>query len=199
MPVKIDEAIPQQNFETISLFLASQLLVELDNQKTIQSFVENHKVFLERSTGVDSREDAVILNVLFNSMTLVSKNQFDAMYMGTYFIDVYTSGKAENVNTGDKVVGLLLMKYLGLCRYIFESHKVRDVINPNLKLNASVASISVLEPTSNQDTNFSRMGRISMEIKFAESQNVFTGIAFSENHTHIKLQDTDDGFQLILK
>jgi len=199
MPARIEEAIPQQNFEKIGLFLATQLLIELDNQKTIQSFIENHKVFLEHSTSVDSREDAVIINILFSSMTLDSKNQFDAMYIGTYFMDVYTSGKAEKDNTGDKVTGLLLMKYLGLCRYIFESHKARDGSNLDSKLNASVTSINTLEPINNQDANFSRMGRISLEIKFSENQEVFEGVPFSENHTQIKLQDTDDGFQLILK
>ena len=198
MPVRIAEAIPQQNFEAISLFIASQLLLELDNQKVLQGFEEDFGVFLERGTSVDARESDVVLSVLFSSMNLDSKTQFDAMYIGSYFIDVYTSGKADPTTSGDRVTGLLLMKYLGLCRYIFESHKLKDSIPPDLRLNMSVISINTLDPTNNQDANFSRMGRLVLEIKFVESQDVFLGVLLDNNFTNIKLQDTEDGYQLIL-
>lgn len=199
MAIKITEAIPQQNFELLLQFIGAQLLIELDNQKALQAFTENQKVFLERATSVDVREREVTIIVLFDSITLDSKNPSDQMYIGTYFIDIYANGKASVGKSGGENTGLLLLKYLGLCRYILESQKVKEEIAPELRLNFSVNSVNVFEVNSNQDTGFSRMGRISLEVKLFESQEIFSGVPFSENHTNIKLQDTEDGYQLILK
>lgn len=199
MAIKIIEAIPQQNFELLLQFIGAQLLIELDNQKILQGFTENQKVFLERATSVDIREREVTIIVLFDSIVLDSKTPSDQMYIATYFIDIYANGKASVGKSGDENTGLLLLKYLGLCRYILESQKVKEELVSELRLNFSVNSGNIFEVKSNQDTGFSRMGRISLEAKIFESQKIFSGVPFSENHTNIKLQDTEDGYQLILK
>lgn len=199
MAAKITEIIPTQNFELLLQFIASQLLVELDNQKTLQSFAESFKLFVERSTSVDVREADVVIIALFDSIVNSSSTPQDTMYTGTYFIDVYATAKASEGKPGDEATGTLLLKFLGMCRYILESQKVRLGTVSDSRLNWKVGSVNVFEANNNADTGFSRMGRIALEVKLYESQDIFSGVLFAENHTNIKLQNTNDGYQLILK
>jgi len=200
MAVRITEIIPVQGFEVITRFLASQLLEEIDNQFTLQGLTETFKVFLEKGSAVDLRETDIVYNVLFGSAEMESHTFTDSMYIGTWFIDIYAKGVHQPTQEGDEYTALILLKHIGMVRYIFDSAKSQLLTtNEKLRLTGMVKSFGTVEPHSNKDANFLKMGRLSLEIKFRESQDIFSGVAFGENHTQIKISDSEDGYQLILK
>jgi len=122
MAVLITEIIPKQNFEIIHDKIGEILFTELANQKLLQSLPENVTVFKERITSIDKTEE-IVISVLLDGLNSNYATQIDQQNRTNYFIDIYTSGKAEIDQLGDNIVASKLQKYLGFCRYILQSHK----------------------------------------------------------------------------
>jgi len=51
------------------------------------------------------------------------------------------------------------------------------------------------EQPNTQDSNFSRMARISFSVKIMERQDLFEGLLINDNETTVKLDLTEQGFQ----
>lgn len=201
MAAIITEIIPQQNFEIIHDKIGEVLLTELDNQKVLQParLTEEVGVFKERITSVDHTEE-VVISVLLDGFQSSYATQSDQQNRTNYFIDIYASGKAETNQDGDDVVGTKLQKYLGLCRYILQSHKYKTLGLPLGTIgNTNVDSGQMFEQQNTQDASFSRMCRIGFSVKIMENQNLWDGIALDNNITKVLLDLTDKGYQYKLK
>ena len=191
----ITEIIPQQNFEKIDELIGAILTVELANQKTLQNLPENHKVFLERVTSVDKSEE-VVINVLFNSGTPASETEVDSQNSYNYFIDIWATGKTTDSQLGDENSALKLLKYVGLCRYILNSSKLRTLtLELGLIGGKSVQGVNMFEQQNNQDGNYSRMCRISFSVRALENEQAWEGVILGEHITEIKLEETELGYQ----
>jgi hypothetical protein len=199
MAAIITEIIPAQNFELAARQIGEILTVELDNQKTLQSLPENHTVFLERITSVDKTEE-VVVNVLFDNITPSGKTQSDTQINATYFIDVYATGKAKTTIPGDEVVAFKLLKYVGMCRYILQSHKYLTLLFPvGCVGGKQVDGVNMFGQENTQDAGFSRMARITFEVRLNESQELWTGIQLENNISKVNLDLTELGYQYKLK
>jgi hypothetical protein len=199
MAAIITEIIPTQNFELTARQIGEILTVELANQKTLQSLPENHEVFLERITSVDKTEE-VVINVLFDSIAPSAKSQSDTQINAVYFIDIYASGKAKINELGDELVSFKLLKYVGLCRYILQSHKYQTLLfPPGCVGGKQVDSISMASQDNSQDANFSRMARLTFEVRLNESQDLWSGILLDNNISKVNLDETEKGYQYKLK
>ena len=122
----ITEIISKQNFEIVGEKIGDILSIELSNQKTLQNSLVNFAVFKERVTAIDKTEE-VVVNVLLNSIDNSSSSQSGAQSVCSFFIDVFASAKETEANRGDKAAFDKLLKYVGMCRYILQSHKYKTL------------------------------------------------------------------------
>lgn len=195
MKAVITEKILEQNFEKINSLIGAILTVELDNQKNAQNLKENHSVYLERITAVDKSEGVVVI-VLFNSGNVVSETERDSQNTFNYFIDVYATGKTTNRQSGDENSAAKLLKYVGMCRYILASNKLRTLSLPlGIIAGKSVTGINMFEQQNSQDGSYSRMCRISFSVRAIESEEVWAGVNALEHITSVKLDETELGYK----
>lgn len=195
----ITEIIPKQNFEIIHDKIGEILTVELANQKVLQTLPENAEVFKERIIAIDKTEEIVIA-VLLDGLNSSSVTQSDQENKTNYFVDVYASGKAEGTTPGDNVVASKLQKYLGMVRYILQSHKYVTLDLPAGTIgNKNVDRVQMHDQENTQDANYSRMGRISFSVRIMENQKLWDGVLLDNNTTKVKLELTDKGYQYKLK
>lgn len=195
MKAIITEIIPQQNFEIVGQLIGEILTVELANQVEIQCLKQIVSVYKERITSVDKTEE-VVVNVLFDQATKGFKTQEDGQSRTNYFIDVYASGKATALIDGDKRVSDKLLKYVGLCRYILDSHKYITLgLTVPVIGGKSVENIQMFEQQNTADASFSRMCRINFEVRIMERQELWDGIALKQHDTSIKLELTELGYK----
>lgn len=194
---KITEIIPKQNFEIIRDQIGAILADELNNQKNLQPVYlsENVTVFSERITSVDKSEE-VVVNVLLDSLNSNYKTESDQQNRTSFFIDIYAHGKANSNDPGDKVTAFKLQKYLGICRYILQSHKYVTLDLPTGTIGGkNVDNIQIYDSQNSQDGNYSRMGRIIFSVRIMENQAIWAGVPLTNNSTKVKLDLTDEGYQ----
>ena len=165
----------------------------------MQSLTEDVSVFHERIIAVDKTEELVV-NVLFDSSNSVSATQNDTQGKTSYLIDIYSNAKAKGNISGDVVSSYKLQKYLGMCRYILQSHKYNTLGLPLGTIgNTNVDSLQVYEQENTPDTNFGRMARINFSVRLMENQQVWEGVLADQNITQSKLELTEKGYQYKLK
>ena len=201
MAAIITEIIPKQNFELVGEQIGAILTLELANQKVIQPLrlPEAHTVFFERIVSVGHTEEVVIITS-FDSFNTLHKTQSDTQAGTNYFIDVYASGAAKGDDSGDKIVAIKLLKYVGLCRYILQTHKYKTLgFAPGFIGGVGVQNIQMFEQQNTPDANFSRMCRINFQVRINESQQLYEGVLLDDNITSVKLEETELGYQYKLK
>lgn len=201
MAAIITEIIPEQNFEAVLTRIGEILFVELTNQKAIQPsrLSEEFSVFKERITSADKTEE-VMINVLLDGFSNRHATQSDQQNNTNFFIDIYANGKAESNKKGDNIVATRLQKYIGLCRYILQSHKYLTLDFPSGSIGGkNVENFQMYEQPNTPDANFARMGRIGFSVRIMENQKLWDGIALDNNITTVLLEETDKGFQYKLK
>lgn len=197
MAAIITEKILEQNFEAVLTRIGEILLLELTNQKVSQPLrlPEKFSVFKERITSIDKTEE-VMINVLLDGFANRHATQSDQQNNTNFFIDIYANGKAKPNEKGDNIVATKLQKYIGLCRYILQSHKYVTLgFTPGSIGGKSVETFQMYEQPNTPDANFARMGRIGFSVRIMENQELWDGIALDNNITTVLLEETDKGYQ----
>lgn len=199
MPPIITESIPRQNFDLVGEAIGAILTLELDNQKTLQSLPEEISVFNGRITAIDKTEE-VLINVNIDSAGNMENEQSGQMLDTNYFVDVYVRAKANQNKPGDENAYFKLMKYIGMCRYILQSHKYLTLgFSSPVIGGKAVQTMQLYEQENTPDTGFGRMCRIVFAVRIRESQDLWTGVALDDNIAEVKLDETEKGFQYKLK
>lgn len=197
MSVKITEIIEEQSFEFLTKTIGAILLLELENQKTIQSYDIDLGVFIERIEPIDKSED-VVVNVSLNAVNYDSHNEFESQGTHSFNIDVYTFGLESSDETANENVRLKLHKITGWIRYILSSTKYKTLgLNPGLVGGTYVQSINFDDTFGKEDGSMSRMSRLVFSVRATEFQNSDELLAFTGNDTTIKLDLTEKGYKLI--
>lgn len=195
MSALISNIIPVQGFELVRDEIGRILKVELENQKTLNPSVitEDINVYSERITPFSNSEELAI-NVLLTSSNYSGMTQKDTQGRTLYFIDVYTTGKEKEGLTGDLVSSSRLHRFIGLIRYILEYSEYKTLgFSPGFIGGGSVDEFNILEPSQQQDSDFTRMARITVSYKIQENQSMIQGIPLTKNSTQVKLSLTDLG------
>lgn len=199
MSALITNIIPPDNFELVRDVIGAILLLELTNQKTLQGFAEDITVYQERIKPIQA-DESLYINVLLDSATYGQYTPKDQQGRTIYFIDFHTTGKA-NVTpgvTGDLDSGQRLHRFMRMCRYILSSDLYRTLgFAPGAIGGKYVESLATAEPIHADDSNYTRMGRISFAVRIQENQALATPQILGGNDTIVKLQETTHGYQYV--
>jgi len=191
----IEENILKQSFELIGDRLGTILLEELTAQKLKQSLPEEVNIYKERTTPIDTSEN-LLINVLFSGEEIVSRGQKDGMYNCIFFIDIYTTGKASENQSGYSDSTNRLLRYSGLVRYILSHTGYNTLLfDDGLIGNTSVNAINVAEPSMDQDSSFIRMARVSFSCKVLENQQLWQGESVSGGDTSVRIFGNERGYK----
>lgn len=195
MEVLITEKIGKQGFELISEQLGAILLLELSNQKKIQCKGFQLDVYNERQNPIASSED-VVVNVSLNNIAVSShtEREFDSVL--NFFVDVYVNGN-ESINlSGDAETSQKLNLIIGWARYILSSTRYKTLaFDYGMIMGTYVRNIQFDDNFGEQNGTFSRMARISFEVRAVEGQDMETGNILNQNNSIIKLEETELGYK----
>lgn len=198
----INEIIPRQGFEIVQDKIAEILLVELTNQKALQSLTSNFGVFIERQEPHDKSDD-VMISVMLNGTNYDNQTPKGAEGLTTYIIDIVgggiaSMGKSPSVDARDKV-----FKYAGMIRYILSSAKYQNLDLPQgtirgryVEMIKSDTDFSNFGNHSNYDAGFIRFVRILFSVRIGESQDLWDSAPLFGSDTQISLNNTNLGYQL---
>lgn len=195
MEVLITETIGKQGFELISEQLGAILLLELSNQKKIQCKKFNLDVYNERQNPIDRSED-VVINVSLNNIAISShtEREFDSVL--NFFVDVYVNGDESIDLSGDAETSQKLNLMLGWARYILSSTRYKTLaFDCGMIMGTYVRNIQFDDNFGEQNGTFSRMARISFEVRAVEGQDMENGILLGQNNSIIKLEETELGYK----
>ena len=195
MEVLITEKIGKQGFELISEQLGAILLLELSNQKTIQCKPFNLDVYNERQNPIASSED-VVVNVSLNNIAISShtEREFDSVL--NFFVDIYVNGDESIDLSGDAETSQKLNLLIGWARYILSSTRYKTLaFDYGMIMGTYVRNIQFDDNFGEQNGTFSRMARISFEVRAVEGQDMENGILLGQNNSIIKLEETELGYK----
>lgn len=192
--VLIEEIIGTSNFEFIRDSIGSILLTELENQKILQGFDEDIKIFCERTHPVQNSE-LLTINLSLESGDFSGKTQSSSMGKIIYNIDVYTTGAANEAQTGGEDSSFRLHKFIGMIRFIL-SHTAYRTLNMPLGIvgGSNIESFIIGDPNVREDSSYIKMARIQFSVNSIESQSLEKGVDFYENATMVKLHETELGY-----
>lgn len=197
MSAKITEIIAEQSFEILTKEVGAILLLELDNQITLQSYDVDLGVFIERIEPVDKSED-VVVNVSLNNVNYDNHNEFESQGTHTFNVDVYAFGEASTDETANDNVRLKLQKITGWIRYVLQSTKYKTLgFVPGLVGGTYVQSINFDDSFGKEDGAMTRMSRLVFSVRASEFQDPDDIKAFLRSDTSIKLDLTEKGYKLI--
>lgn len=198
MAAIIDHAIPSQGFELVRDLIGAILKQELENQKQLQNLEEEIQVFSERTTPFGNEEDLAI-NVLLSSANYTGMTQKDTQGKTIFLVDIYTNGKSSPQVSGGLDSSKRLHKYIGMVRYILQYSEYKTLLLPlGIIAGGSVDDFNIMEPAQQQDSNYIRMGRITVSYRIQENQQLVQGITFDSLVTTVKSEDTDLGYKFQL-
>lgn len=193
----INIAIPKQGFEKVRDVIASIIKTELDEQKTLQNLVEDINVYLGRISPFQHSEKLMI-NILYDGSNYNSFSEAAVQGVSNFFIDVYVSAKEKSTLDGGQASTILRDKYVGMIRYILEDHHYKTLgLQLGLIMGTSVDSIENFESINQQDTAFTKFGRISFAVRLIEDQSLWDGIDINTIFTEVKLDLTTKGYQYV--
>lgn len=191
----ITTPIGEQGYEKVRDAIGAILLLELTNQKTLQGFDEEIKIYRERLTPMQS-DDNLYLNVLLDNAQYSNKTPADSQGLTLYNIDAYGTGITNGSVTGDLDSATRIHKFLGMCRYILDStHYNRLGLPLGLISGVAVQSINMLDaPIHEGDSDYTRFGRLTVAVRICENQALWDSVELLGNDTQVKLDETDRGF-----
>ena len=195
MEVLITEKIGKQGFELISEQLGAILLLELSNQKKIQCKTFNLDVYNERQNPIASSE-GIVINVSLNNIAISShtEREFDSVL--NFFVDVYVNGDQSIDLSGDAETSQKLNLLIGWVRYILSSTRYKTLAFDNgMIMGTYIRNIQFDDNFGEQNGTFSRMARISFEVRAVEGQDMDNGILLGQNNSIIKLEETELGYK----
>lgn len=199
MPALITNIIPQRGFELVREAIGTILLLELEEQKSLQNLPEEINIFQERMRPIQA-DEKLYLNILVDSNTNAGKTASGKQGTTIYFIDIHTTGTASDELSGDKDSGDRLHKFIGMIDYILSSDHYKTLgFAPGLIAGCQVESFATSEPIQKEDSGYTRMGRISFSVKIQDSQALATPVIFAGNDTTVKLQETNYGYKFVME
>lgn len=197
----ITEIIPVQGFEIVQNRIGEILLMELQNQKTLQGITSDFGVFLEREEPYDKSED-VMITVMLHGSDYTGFTQKDSQGNTSYIIDVFAGGFGTSTQQPSLVARRKIFEYVGMIRYILSSAKYQTLGLPYGLIGGKyVESIkfdidfSNFGNHSNYDGSFIRFARILFTVRIQENQALWDGIPLLGNDTLVTLDETNKGFQ----
>lgn len=195
----IDEMIPVQGFEIVTIRLGAILLTELSNQKVLDNTIDNFGVFIDRTEPYANEEDTMI-NVSMNNISFANQTQKGSQGDVNFYIDIFTKGFASQNESGNDNVRQHLHRFLGMVRYIFNSTKYKTLEFPQPLIGGVyVQSIQVDDNYGNQDGSFNRMARLTLSVRVNEEQDLWNraAVPLLGNDTTMTLSNTSKGQKLI--
>lgn len=198
MPPIIDELIQEQNFERITRSIGTILNDEIQNQITLQSLTDSVVILTEIMRPYDKSED-VRINVSVNTIDFSDTTEKDAIGKATYYIDCYVNADETAMRTGAEGARFKLQRYLGMCRYILQSTKHqrlgfdRGIINT-----ITVTNMQFEDTYGLQDGSFARMGRLTVDIRYNENQDLWLPVNLEGTSTSVSLEGSNRNYELEL-
>jgi len=199
---QITEVIPEQASLIIQRKIAEILLLELTNQKALQSLTSEFEVYTERIEPYDKSED-VLISLALRESTEAEHTADSGIINNVYFIDVFTGGQESQTEDMSTNVHRKLSKYVGMIRYILSSPKYPTLGLPR----GIIANRHIMKLT--YDTDYSNWGnhsnydgagirfcRIIYSVTAVEYTTLPTGVPLEGNDTIIEI-GTNKGIQLI--
>lgn len=193
----INEIIPLQGFDVVEKRIGAILLSEISNQISLQSLDDEIGVYLERTIEYDKSE-GVVFNVSANTGSYAGQNQSGSQGTISYTIDIYNHGTESSVKSGDADSLDRQNRYLGICRYIFNSTKYKTLDFPYGFVTGVYVESFQKDSSMNKDqSDYIRMVQLVLSVRVTEDQEMWESQPLSGNDTTIFLEDTDKGYKLI--
>ncbi|QHJ82254.1 MAG: hypothetical protein [Caudoviricetes sp.] len=196
MNPRITSIIPKQNFETVREQIGAILLIELENQKTLQGFSYPINVYSEYSGGIGI-EDEVNINVSLSSSNFGGKTQKDAQGNTVFNIDIFSNAKETANKTGSEISAGRIGKFLGMIRFIL-SHTEYKTLGFELGFIGGTYFESFEFTEQNyfpQDGANVKMCRITFSARLQENQTMSPINILEGNETNVKLELTEKGYK----
>lgn len=191
----INEIIPEQGFEKVRDAIGAVLKLELEAQKTLQTLTDDINVYIGRNNNFNQSE-TLMINVLTDSANYSNTHEKGSHGGTNFFIDIYVSGRESETEDGGYISTKKRDKYLGMVRYILQSHKYMKLGLPaGLIMGTYVEGFENFEPSNTQDASFTKMTRISYSVRIIEDQSLWDGVEINSIFTNVKLDETDRGFK----
>lgn len=190
----IENIIPTQNFEVVRDAIGSILLTELTNQKLLQGFDDDFAIYAERTVPIQN-DDILTINVSLDSFDSVFRNQKDGMGRTVYNVDFYSNGTATGDQSGSENSSFRLHKFIGMSKYILSHTQYKTLELPlGIIGGTEVENFTIMDADLKQDSNFVRMGRLTIAVRLLQGQTMETGVLINQASTTVKLAETDLGF-----
>jgi len=194
MSAIIQNIIPKQNFEIIGEAIGAIIALEVSNQETLQNLAKKANVYSERIDPFND-EEQLMINTMYDGSVYSSYTEKNTQGPNRYYIDVYATGKASDKDGGLNSA-TLLKKYLGMCRYILQSHLYATLgFPPGFIMGTYVEEIQITDPQANQDAANTTSGRITISVRAIEDQEMWLGENLNSAITGVKLSETEKGYK----
>ena len=196
MPALINTIIPKQAFEIVRDLIGGILVLELQNQISLQSELSGElNLYVGRMTPFQQSEKLMI-NVLVDSASYNSIQQVGVHGTTTFFIDVYASSKQTSELNGGQASTIIRDKWIGMIRTILEdTHYKTLVLAPGTIMGVAVKGFENYTSKDAQDSAFVKVSRLTLDIKMTEQQTLWSGVLIENNLTGIKLGLTERGYK----
>lgn len=190
----IKNIIPKQNFELVNERIGAIAKLELEHQKQLQDFPEPVNVFAERLDPFQDQEK-IMVNTMFDALGDAEDTQPASSYNATYYVDVYATGASVVGERGDLRSNKKMLHFLGMLRSIFSATVYRTLgFTPGTIGNVSVSNIQIAQLKEN-DTANTTMGRLTLQVRVLENQEMQTGVQMAQALTGVKLDLTEQGYK----
>lgn len=191
----INDIIPEQGFEKVRDAIGAILKLELEAQKTLQTLTDDINIYIGRNNPFQQSE-SLMINILTDSANYSQIHEKGGHGNTNFFIDIYTTAKEKPNVDGGYASTKKRDKYLGMIRFILQSHKYMTLgLPPGLIMGTYVEGFENFEPSSNQDATFVKMARLSYSVRIVEQQDTWEGIEINAIFTEVKLEETEKGYK----
>lgn len=204
---KINQAIAFQRFEQIRDRIVEILMVEIDQQKTLQTdprvvgVLNNTTFYRERFRAMNESEMLAVAIFLFNA-DYDNKNQTSVRGTYTFFLDCFAREFHTQLEDGDEASALSGQSAIGFIRSILENPNwfqlgFGDASQTTFVNTTSIKSVKRTEEENTKDAGNIIMYRIIFEVVATEDTNFIEGVPLKLATTNVRLSETDQGFQYI--
>ncbi|MCH9621000.1 MAG: hypothetical protein S4CHLAM20_04140 [Chlamydiia bacterium] len=190
---KINQPIPPQTFEIITVDILNILLTEFAAQS--DDLLKSVKFYFERISPIDKVNIPAVVVRYVGSRNRVS-GRLEQNLTNIYAIDCYTSSKVTDSSDSDITSSKDLQRIMGAIRWIlmFSGYFRLDFAAPIIE-STVITSIEVSDQRDVRDTETTMWGRVTFEVNAVEgSEEVATGVLESYQ-TLVTLFETDKGYE----
>jgi len=191
----INHIIPPAAYERVRDQIGLILATELNTQAYI-SGDEEADVYVERWVPVDKTEPPVVI-VMLSTGTYANQHQGQADGTYTYLIDCYERGVSSDSDDADAMAIVALHKLLRQVRYILEDPQYKTLgFAPPFVMHRRVTNLAIAKPDP-QDGASLVMGRITLEVRVPETNQLLEPKLLAGIDTTFKLSETELGYLFI--